>query len=188
MSNKSISSLEATDCSQPLGMPTFTITRRDDLSLQFHPPVGSLELANALSLKYPMQASLQKQMQCALIDHIYWERQFGSFADPPDDSSPMPPKNPSTSRASFGELGDPGNSVLAWSVTTGRPATAKRRKMTYDEDKRHKVAKVRQNGACGFHRRKKTEVRKSTHKVINAIQWLTSKSAIVSGKPSRVIN
>jgi len=143
---------------ESLDIPTFTITRREDLSLQFHPPVGSLELANALSLKYPMQTSLRKQIQCALIDHIDRERQLRPYAGPPGDGSALPPPPPPNSTASFGEIPDPGHLTGAWNVTTGQPVRIKRRKKPYGDEKRHKVAKVRKSGACEYHRRKKTEV------------------------------
>jgi hypothetical protein len=54
--------------------PSYIITRRIDLSLQFNPPIGSLELANALSLQYPFAASLAEQIHCALLQHINSEK------------------------------------------------------------------------------------------------------------------
>ena len=49
---------------------SYKVSRRPDLSLQFDPPVGSIELANALSLSFPLEASLSDQIRCALLLYI----------------------------------------------------------------------------------------------------------------------
>ena len=127
----------------------YTIKRRDDLSLQFDPPVGSRELANALSLKFPLEESLRKQMQCALLEYI---------ASESPDREPVTSDN-SVHPGSFSGSSNAPGLIRVWNVITGAPSQNKRRKRAYDNDKRRKVAEVRRSGACAIHRKRKTEVR-----------------------------
>jgi hypothetical protein len=142
-------------------IPTYTITRRADLSLQFQPPVGSRELANALSIKYPFAESLQKQIDHAILDYIASEqalqnpkiplcdRPFENLDDqPPSIETPI--REPSPLQK---------NSLLITPHSTGKSAKKGRKRSKFDPDKRRKVARVRKTGACAYHRKKKTEVR-----------------------------
>jgi hypothetical protein len=61
--------------------PNYIITRRQDLSFQFNPPVGSLELANALAFKYPLEPDLESQLRRALLDHLGSENIIYSTAE-----------------------------------------------------------------------------------------------------------
>jgi hypothetical protein len=60
----------------------FTITRGCDDALQWSPPVGSRELANALSYHYPFQETLLEKMQQAMEDF------FKSEGSPSQCTSP----------------------------------------------------------------------------------------------------
>jgi hypothetical protein len=142
-------------------IPTYTITRRADLSLQFQPPVGSRDLANALSIKYPFAESLQKQIDHAILDYIASERPLQKpkipLHDGPCENLDDQPSSMKTPKR------DPSplliNSVLITPRSTGRPVGKGRKRSKFDLDKRQKVAGVRKAGACAYHRKKKTEVR-----------------------------
>lgn len=164
-----------------LSLPTYSITRREDLSLQFHPPVGSLELANALSLKYPTAGSLMEQILLAQVEHIRSESQSGEFfSNSAKSQSPASHADlasspfltassaltaaPTTSNGSSNS----GSPTTIWNVTNGLPEQPKRRKAAYSVEKRRKVARVRKIGACEQHRRKKIEVRKCCQNCLEA--------------------
>lgn len=148
-------------------IPTYTISRRPDLSLQFDPPVGSIELANALSLSFPLEASLSDQMRCALL--LYIEAESISPAASIHSSRQQNAEIMSEStRNSFSSVIEPTTSILipanpttpapSRDITTGEPSQKKRKKAKYEAFKRRKVAAMRKLGACPFHRAKKTEV------------------------------
>jgi hypothetical protein len=142
-------------------IPIYTITRRTDLSLQFQPPVGSRELANALSIKYPFAESLQKQIDHAILDYIASEGSLQNLkiplCDDPFEKLDDQPPSMETPK------GDPPplltDSLLITPRSTGRPVEKGRKRSKFDPDKRRKVARVRKTGACAYHRKKKTEVR-----------------------------
>src|ERR1700722_6189853 len=50
--------------------PKYSITRGEDDTLQWQPPIRSRELANALSYHYPLEQSLQEKMQRAILDFL----------------------------------------------------------------------------------------------------------------------
>jgi hypothetical protein len=135
-------------------IPSYTITRRQDLSLQFNPPVGSVELANALALKYPLEQNLESQLRRALMDHLGSEPSISP-------TTGQPPSGMSSPKAFDDDEKTPADS---WRITTGNPAVLKRKRSTFDRAKRKKVAEVRKRGACEVHRRKKTEVGHLFHK------------------------
>jgi hypothetical protein len=154
-------SLDSASCRRSLMIPTYTITRRADFSLQFQPPVGSRELANALSIKYPFAESLRKQIDLAILDYIASEQPFQcpkvTLCDAPFenlDGQPSPLETPK--RDPFQLLA---NSLLITPRSTGKPVEKVRKRSKYNSDKRRKVARVRKTGACAYHRKKKTEVR-----------------------------
>lgn len=157
--------------STPVKMPRYRVTRRADQSLAFDPPAGSRELANALSIKYPLCENLEQQLQSALLDFINKEEDESSeytFTPPKNrqqslspNTSFVPVESPPSSRSSGPTLPRNGfqSSISVWSITTGKPVEKKRNRIKYDTEKRVKVAGVRKSGACDFHRKKKTEVR-----------------------------
>jgi hypothetical protein len=161
MPNTSSFSLGTASCGHSRIIPTYTITRRADLSLQFQPPVGSRELANALSIKYPFAESLQKQFDHAILDYIASEQ---SIHNPPTSLCDTHLENLDGQRSSMetpirGQSPLPTNSSLNTPRSTGNPVEKRRKRSKFDPDKRRKVAGVRKTGACAYHRRKKTEVR-----------------------------
>ncbi len=158
-------------------IPSYSISRIADLSLQFDPPVGSLELANALSLRFPLENSLSDQIRCALLQYIELEKtsatSLRSANMQPEENTPTfnlesivssVPKSSSSSA-------QPVPPANLWDVTTGMPKQQKRKKTKYEPTKRRKVATVRKHGACPFHRAKKIEVwqlPKRAHKFSNS--------------------
>jgi hypothetical protein len=52
----------------------FSITRGGDYNLQWDPPIGSRELADALSYHYPLKKTLKEKMQQALIEFCRSEK------------------------------------------------------------------------------------------------------------------
>jgi hypothetical protein len=142
-------------------IPTYTITRRADLSLQFQPPVGSTELANALSIKYPFAESLQKQIDHAILGYIASERPLQKlkipFCDELCESLDDQPSSMETPKGDAFPLLT--NSSITTPRSTGNPVKKGRKRSKFDPEKRRKVAGVRKTGACAYHRKKKTEVR-----------------------------
>jgi hypothetical protein len=136
--------------------PNYIITRRQDLSFQFNPPVGSLELANALAFKYPLEPDLESQLRRALLDHLGSENIIYSTAE----QSPSEQRHLDilTLKAT------PANDVRDTAkkkkreITTGNPALSKRKRSTFTNAKRRKVSEVRKRGACEYNRTKKLEV------------------------------
>jgi hypothetical protein len=149
-------------------VPSYVISRRADLSFEWDPPLGSRELANALGMKYPFEASLEKQMQRALLDFIESEERIKKKdRSTQDDSSNRPPSPSRTNSTSPVSVLPKHSEIFAssmntWNVTTGEPVERKVRRASYDGKKRRKVAAVRRYGACDFHRKQKTEVSSSS--------------------------
>lgn len=56
--------------------PKYSISRDKDGALQLDPPIGSRELANALSYHYPMVNGLQEKIQSAMLD--FFEAENGT--------------------------------------------------------------------------------------------------------------
>jgi hypothetical protein len=131
-------------------IPSYTIIRRQDLSFQFNPPIGSLELANALALKYPLELGLESQLHRALLDHLESEHNIS-----PTIGQLSGMYSPQASAANHRKA------PTAWRITTGNPTEFKRKRSTFTHLKRKKVAEVRKRGACEHHRRKKIEVSSS---------------------------
>ena len=134
-------------------IPTFRIIRGDDLALNFDPLHGSVELINALAVRYPLEPNLESQMRRALIEFIATEGQTelaSSHSSPPASvenyavpRTTIPPRRYSSS----------GSPEL--NIPHQRQAKGKSR---YTVKKRRKVAEVRKRGACEYHRKKKLEV------------------------------
>ncbi|KAH7369640.1 hypothetical protein BKA65DRAFT_2884 [Rhexocercosporidium sp. MPI-PUGE-AT-0058] len=151
-------------------IPCYKIARRADPSLQFDPPAGSIELANALSLRFPLEASLEDQMRRAILlfhdsDQLNPKSlQLGyvqySMAVPVLAESSSSPNLPDSTIASEA----PSYSTTPQKIISGKSAEPKRRKMRYDTSKRTKVAAVRKRDACPFHKAKKIECTCFTNK------------------------
>jgi len=144
-------------------VPSYIISRRADLSFEWEPPLGSKALANALGMKYPFEESLEKQMRRAILEFIESEErskkkdnQSRGTSNPPPSPSHTDSTSPVSVRPKRSESF--ARSMNTWNVTTGEPVERKVRRASYDSKKRRKVAKVRQYGACDFHRKQKTEV------------------------------
>jgi len=135
--------------------PNYIITRRQDLSFQFNPPVGSLELANALAFKYPLEPDLESQLRRALLDHLGSENIIYSTAE--QSTSEQRHLDILTVKAT--PANDVRKTAKKWEITTGNPALSKRKRSTFTNAKRRKVSEVRKRGACEYHRTKKLEVR-----------------------------
>lgn len=144
-------------------VPAYSISRRSDLSFRWDPPLGTRELANALGVKYPFEESLEKQMQCAILEFIESEKEAGKHHNDAL-TTPSPPIY-QTNSSSFSIQPTPSEafagSLTTWNVATGEPVERKSRRTSYDNKKRRKVATVRKLGACDYHRKQKTEVSKS---------------------------
>jgi hypothetical protein len=106
-----------------------------------------------------MEANIENMMRLAIIDYINQEDQI---------SLSQSSTNYQTSDDGFGLMQ---HAFLAstsistsiqdskdWHFITGRPSEQKRKKASYDESKRKKVAEVRKRGACKVCRRRKVEV------------------------------
>jgi hypothetical protein len=132
----------------------YTITRRQDLSFQFNPPVGSLELANALAFKYPLEPDLESQLRRALFDHLG----SGNIRSSTAEQSTSEQRHLDISTPKVTPTNDIKKKAKKWEITTGNPALSKRKRSTFSNAKRRKVSEVRQRGACEYHRTKKLEV------------------------------
>jgi hypothetical protein len=164
-------------------LPRYHLTRRADLSLAFDPPIGSRELANALSMKYPLCGSLEQQLQSAILDFIHTEpdeSQQHTFTTPQDRRQSLSPVKDSgiTDKSNTPNTVKPAHandfeaSTSVWNAITGDPVVSvekKRKRIKYDRVKRSKVAGVRRSGACDFHRKKKTEVNRCMFAVMPSL-------------------
>ncbi|CZR57662.1 uncharacterized protein PAC_07551 [Phialocephala subalpina] len=118
------------------GVHDYRITRGLDLSLQFDPPIGSLELANALSYRYPMEQNLESKMRRAILDHLDTEHQPNPELSPGATSA-----DPTSSTSAGIRTGSmDSNANTTWNIATGKPLEKKRKKSAYSETKRKKVA------------------------------------------------
>jgi hypothetical protein len=48
----------------------FMITRASDQTFEFNPPPGSIELATALSISFPLEPNLEAKAQAAMLEHV----------------------------------------------------------------------------------------------------------------------
>jgi hypothetical protein len=162
--------------------PSYVITRRTDLTLQFHPSVGSRELADSLSIKYPngdltakiRQASLDfliEEIDSALalqagenferlldddlyLEHLATTELFDSAHEINGSSS-----------AAFQQASQPlistnsGPPIAIWDASTMQHTSEKRRKRRYDSKERQRVAENRRRRAtCDQHKLRKSKV------------------------------
>lgn len=124
----------------------YTITRQDDKTLQFSPAIGSVELANALSYKYPLEPDLESKLRRAILDYVREENTANSISAQSSNIVVVPTQT---------SPGRPKSTVFTttWSITTGISPRRKRKK--FDPETRKKVAEVRKRGACKNCRRRK---------------------------------
>ncbi|KFY41091.1 hypothetical protein V495_05049 [Pseudogymnoascus sp. VKM F-4514 (FW-929)] len=151
-------------------LPTYQISRAPDLTLIYDPPVGSQELADALSCHYPFQKGLQQKMLQASIDFLNSEK--GKITTPTPDVTPTPDATWSAypaykvttpvmlhkKRPDFvaSTLNTP------WDIKSGKTCVKKPRGRTrgLEASERERVAKNRGN-ACERHRRSRTKCHQS---------------------------
>jgi hypothetical protein len=93
-------------------IPSFSITRRQDKSLQFIPPLGSLNSANTLAFKYPLGLDLESQLRRALTDH--WESEHNMSLTTEQRHPDM--YSPKTSPINDNEI-----PASHWETTTRKP-------------------------------------------------------------------
>lgn len=68
--NSTTSALPPSISLSRLNLPTYRITRAPDLTLVYHPPIGSQELSDALSCHYPFHKGLRQKLQQASLDFL----------------------------------------------------------------------------------------------------------------------
>ena len=156
--------------------PKYSITRGEDDVLQWQPPIGSRELANALSYHYPLEQSLQEKMQCAILDFLDSEFTNGNpipeeadtdikppvAVQPPklifimDSAAPEVPK-PAENATQLPQSTQGPEMCGVWDIKTGESVKPKGRKRALSPETRQRVAENRGN-ACAFHRKAKTQV------------------------------
>jgi hypothetical protein len=155
--------------------PKYSITRGEDDTLQWQPPIKSRELANALSYHYPLEQSLQEKMRRAILDFLDSEIVYTPTpkevktdlkllvaVQPPelikitDKAAPDVTKSaetathPSHSSQSTEMCG-------VWDAKTGEAVKPKGRKRGLSPTTRQRVAENRGN-ACAYHQKAKTQV------------------------------
>ncbi|KFX89040.1 hypothetical protein O988_08788 [Pseudogymnoascus sp. VKM F-3808] len=151
-------------------LPTYQISRAPDLTLIYDPPVGSQELADALSCHYPFQKGLQQKMLQASIDFLNSEK--GKITTPTPDVTPTPdatwsgyPAYKVTSSVMLHKKRpDSVASTLntPWDIKSGKTCVKKPRGRTrgLEASERERVAKNRGN-ACERHRKSRTKCHQS---------------------------
>ncbi|KAF8861043.1 hypothetical protein BDZ45DRAFT_724113 [Acephala macrosclerotiorum] len=145
--------------------PQYQISYGDDYTLQWTPPVGSKELAVALSYHFPLQKDLESKMQAATKAFLYQEQQCPSRETEQVKTSCIEqstmhqqpsttPTEPSmTSGLEIRPAVAPTLQILTWDskMKEFNPKIKRRR---YEKDERAKVAANR-GFACERHRRQK---------------------------------
>jgi hypothetical protein len=148
--------------------PQYHINYGDDHTLQWTPPVGSKELAVALSYHYPLQKDLESKMRAAIKVFLHQEQQTPSCEAELVKSSCVqqsticqqlcttPPESSMTSGPESILAVTPALQILTWDskMKEFNPRIKKRR---YEKDERAKVAANR-GFACERHRRQKMKV------------------------------
>jgi hypothetical protein len=156
--------------------PNYTITRGEDDTLQWEPPIRSRELANALSYRYPLEQSLQEKMQRAILDFLDSEILDGKLNPKEVDTDMKSPVTVQSQKsaavtdkigpvvAKLAEKATPpsqstqGPEVFGvWDIKTGESVKPKGRKRGLSPTTRQRVAENRGN-TCAYHRKAKTQV------------------------------
>jgi len=156
--------------------PKYSISRGEDDTLQWQPPVRSRELASALSYHYPLEQSLQEKMQRAILDFLDSEITNGKpiikeaetnikpqeAAQLPELTSimecvvPVVPK-PVKNATQLPQSNQDPEMCGVWDVKTGESVKPKGRKRGLSPTTRQRVAENRGN-TCAYHRKAKTQV------------------------------
>jgi hypothetical protein len=148
--------------------PQYHVSYGDDYTLQWTPPVGSKELAVALSYHFPLQKDLESKMQAAIKAFLHQEQQSPSRETEqikpsgveqstiPQQLSTSPPESSTASRLESRPAVTPALQILTWDskMNEFNPKTKRRR---YEKDERTKVTANR-GFACQRHRRQKMKV------------------------------
>jgi hypothetical protein len=156
--------------------PKYSITRGEDNSFQWEPPIRSRELANALSYRYPLEQSLQEMMRRAILDFLATEGQEGRSTQKEVKPNSEPPLTvqpqkvvtatdgaaPVISKSAEKATKQPKNSQSpevfeVWDIKTGESVKPKGRKRGLSPTTRQRVAENRGN-TCVYHRKAKTQV------------------------------
>lgn len=143
--------------------PEYNITYGQDHTLQWDPPVGSKELALALSYHFPLQADLASKMQAATRRFLRQERDSkksksnsNSPAAGDDQAASRDSSNPAVEEGKDSKAGTPGLQILTWDSGM-KQYSHKTKRRRYDKGERVKVAANR-GFACDVHRRQKMKV------------------------------
>jgi hypothetical protein len=148
--------------------PQYRVSYGDDYTLQWTPPVGSRELAVALSYHFPLQTDLESKMQAAIKVFLHKEQQSPSHEteqmDPscvqqstiPQQLSTTPTESSMAPGLEIRPAATPTLQILTWDskMNEFNPKTKRRR---YEKDERTKVTANR-GFACQRHRRQKMKV------------------------------
>lgn len=148
--------------------PQYQISYRDDHTLQWTPPVGSKELAVALSYHFPLEKDLKSKMQAATKIFLYKEQQSlsrqveqvkSSCAEQSTMRQQLSTAPTGSSMAPDLEIRPtvaPTLRILTWDseMKEFNPRIKRRR---YEKDERAKVTANR-GFACETHRRQKMKV------------------------------
>jgi hypothetical protein len=156
--------------------PKYCITRGEDDTLQWQPPVKSRELASALSYHYPLEQSLQEKMQRAILDFLDSEITNGKpiTKDADTDIKPLEavqlPELISIMERAAPAMPKPAKNITqlpqstqdpemcgVWDIKTGESVKPKGRKRGLSPGTRQRVAENRGN-TCAYHRKAKTQV------------------------------
>lgn len=143
--------------------PEYHITYGQDHTLQWDPPVGSKELALALSYHFPLQVDLASKMQAATRRYLRQERdskksKSKSKSNSPAEDDPVardPAPNP-VEEGKDSKVGTSGLQILTWDSGM-KQYSHKTKRRRYDKGERVKVAANR-GFACDVHRRQKMKV------------------------------
>jgi hypothetical protein len=148
--------------------PQYQVSYGDDYTLQWTPPVGSKELAVALSYHFPLQKDLESKMQAAIKVFLHQEQQSPppiieqvklscvEQSTMPQQLSTMPAESSMASGLEIRPAVAPTLQILTWDskMKEFNPKTKRRR---YGKDERTKVTANR-GFACQRHRRQKMKV------------------------------
>jgi hypothetical protein len=164
----------------PRAPPQYSITRGKDHALQWEPPIGSRELANALSYHYPMENGLQEMMQRAILDFFELENPLGTQTSKEAETGLG--RRPSSKTLALAMRTEKGvtdapkqqeshilpsqttqgpEMCVVWDVRTGEPVKRKGRSGRLSPETAKKVAENRGN-TCERHQKAKTRVSHDT--------------------------
>lgn len=170
--------------------PQYSITRGEDDALQWEPPIGSRELANALSYHYPMENGLREKMQRAILDFLDSEIADGEltskeikadlmFHSGSEATGLIPVEDEAIGklRKTSGKAAPlPPQKIQVpdmcgiWDIRTGEPVKGKGRKRALSPTRRKEVAENRGN-TCEYHQKAKTRVSQHNQRPVISISY-----------------